>query len=129
MNEGRNMPGQIQGITNNGEIRNIRTDENGNIMTSQSAGGDSGASTSDITTIICEIVDEEKTIQVNKYVTEISVANYSEENNITLSIDEEENIIGANIAFDMPVNKNVSNISVEGTSDDIKLQLVVKGVK
>lgn len=129
MNEGRSMPGQIQGITKEGEIRNIRTDDNGNMMMIQSAGGDSGASVSDITTLMCEIVDESKTIRVGKYITEISVANYSEENNITLTIDSEENIIGANLAFDIPVNKNVTNITIEGTEDDIKLQLVVKGVE
>ena len=128
MNEGRSMPGQIQGVTANGEIRNIKTDEKGNVMTSQAV-GESGASINEVTTLRCEVIEEEKIITINKYITEISVANYSTENDITLTIDETEHTIGANVAFDIPVNKDVTNITIEGTEDDIKLQLVVKGVE
>lgn len=129
MNEGRIMPGQIQGITSKGEIRNIRTDENGNILVKQIISEDSAASATDVTTLKCELVEEAKSVSVEKYVTEISVANYSEENSVSLIIGNLTYTIGANMATDITINKEVENIAIAGTQGDIKVQLIVKGVE
>ena len=51
------------------------------------------------------------TIAINKKVTQIDIANYSEEANVTLSAGGVSAVIGANIATTIKLNKQVENIS------------------
>ena len=57
------------------------------------------------------------------------IANYSEETDVTLGIGDNSFQIGANLAIELPINEDVTNISLSSTEDDNKIQLVVKGVR
>ena len=69
------------------------------------------------------------TIAINKKVTQIDIANYSEEANVTLSAGGVSAVIGANIATTIKLNKQVDNISLISTAADTKVQLIVSGVE
>lgn len=70
----------------------------------------------------------EQTIGVNKNVTELSIANYSETANVIVSVDETTNFtIAPNLALDIPINKNVAIIGLSATESDTKIQYVIKG--
>lgn len=68
------------------------------------------------------------TIAINKKVTTIDIANYSETANITISIGQFQAVIGNNIATTLSINANVENISLSATEADVKAQIIVKGV-
>jgi len=68
------------------------------------------------------------TIAVNKKVTSIDVANYSESAYVTIIIGQFQAIVGNNIATSLVINSNVENISLTATEDNTKVQIVVKGV-
>ena len=72
---------------------------------------------------------EEQTIGVNSEVREISIANYSETANVTVSAANKNYTIGPNIAVDLPINKVVTNVGIAATAADTKVQYVIKGVK
>lgn len=69
------------------------------------------------------------TIAINKKVTQIDIANYSEEANVTLTAGGVSAVIGATIATTIKLNKQVDNISLISTAADTKVQLVVSGVE
>ena len=69
------------------------------------------------------------TIAINKKVTSIDIANYSETANLTVTIGSLSAVIGENLAVNIPVNKDVTNISITSTEADTKVQLIVKGVE
>ena len=69
------------------------------------------------------------TISINKKVTEINIANYSEEADVTLAIGETSFVIGSNIATTLKINKQVTNISLTSTEADTKVQIIVSGVE
>ena len=72
---------------------------------------------------------EATTIAINKKVTQIDIANYSEEANVTLTAGGIAAVIGSNIAATIKINKQVDNISLVSTAADTKVQLVVSGVE
>lgn len=72
---------------------------------------------------------EATTIAINKKVTQIDIANYSEEANVTLTASGISAVIGANLATTIKLNKQVDNISLVSTAADTKVQLVVSGVE
>lgn len=72
---------------------------------------------------------EEQTIGVNSEVKEISIANYSETANVTVSAANKNYTIGPNIAVDLPINKVVTNVGISATAADTKVQYVIKGVE
>lgn len=72
---------------------------------------------------------EEQTIGVNSEVKEISIANYSETANVTVSAANKNYTIGPNIAVDLPINKVVTNVGIAATAADTKVQYVIKGVE
>ena len=69
------------------------------------------------------------TVAINKKVTSIDIANYSETADITVTTGDLSATIGANIATTLVVNKDVTNISLTSTVADTKVQLIVKGVE
>ena len=121
--EARKVEGQIQGITEDGWLRNIKTDDDGKLLTSGGA-----TELPEETTTICEVVTEEKTYDFDKKISSISIANYSEKDNLILSVDTQNMIIGANIAIDLPINFNVHSITLSSVGDEVKAQLAVKVV-
>lgn len=122
--EARKVEGQIQGITEDGWLRNIKTDDDGKLLTS----GGGAIELPEETTTICEVVTEEKTYDFDEKISSISIANYSEEDDLILSVDTQNMIIGANIAIDLPINFNVHSITLSSVGDEVKAQLAVKVV-
>ena len=125
----------ITGIDENGNLRNVKVSEKGELLVK--AGGNSGEqeqekviTESNETTLYANILTlntEEQTIGVNKKVTEISIANYSETANVLLSVDEENYVVAPNIAVDLPINKSVGIIGLSSTEADTKVQYIIKG--
>lgn len=72
---------------------------------------------------------EATSIDINKKVTSVDIANYSDEANLTVTIGALVATIGANISATLPINKDVTNISLTSTVADTKVQLIVKGVE
>ena len=125
----------LKGITENGEMKNVKLSENGamKVELEVSKGGLEITSSKDreITLIasVLSIGTEEQSIVVNKKVTSIMVANYSETADITLNAGGTDLQIGANLALELPVNLQVENLTIVSTEADTKIQLVVKGVE
>lgn len=72
---------------------------------------------------------EEQTIGVNKEVTEIYIANYSDTASVTVSAANKNYTIGPNMAVDLTINKTVTNVGISATAADTKVQYVIKGVE
>lgn len=125
----------LKGITENGEMKNVKLSENGamKVELEVSKGGLETTSSKDreITLIasVLSIGTDEQSIVVNKKVTSIMVANYSETADITLNAGGTDLQIGANLALELPVNLQVENLTIVSTEADTKIQLVVKGVE
>lgn len=68
-----------------------------------------------------------QSISVNKKVTELSIANYSETADVTIAIGQTNYVVGSNIAVDIPINKTVTSIGLTSTEADTKVQYIVKG--
>nr|DAO22399.1 MAG TPA: hypothetical protein [Caudoviricetes sp.] len=125
----------LKGITENGEMKNVKLSENGamKVELEVSKGGLETTSSKDreITLIasVLSIGTEEQSIVVNKKVTSIMAANYSETADITLNAGGTDLQIGANLALELPVNLQVENLTIVSTEADTKIQLVVKGVE
>lgn len=63
-------------------------------------------------------------------VTGISVANYSEEATLTITVGTVSYVVGPNLALDIPINKSgISSISFTASAADTKVQYVIKGVE
>ena len=67
------------------------------------------------------------TIAINKKVTSIDIANYSETANLTIVAAGITSVIGPNIATTLKLNKQVDNITLSATEENIKVQLIVSG--
>ena len=63
-------------------------------------------------------------------VTGISVANYSEEATLTITVGTVSYVVGPNLALDIPINKSgISSISFTASAADTKVQYIIKGVE
>lgn len=122
----------IRGITDKGEIKTAGMTEDGAMkvaVVSGGEGGDTGVNTETTLNASVQTVGTTATsISINKKVTTIDIANYSESANITLTIDNASYVIGSSIATTLTINKDVTNISLISTEADTKIQLVVKGI-
>lgn len=140
----------LKAINENGELKNLVTNDEGILKVEVVGQGESGEDNN--TTIIntednpvpVKEVGEEKeytvksdimtvgttatTVEVNQDVTSIMVANYSDEADVTINTGVADLKVGANLAIELPINANVTNLSITSTVDDTKIQLVVKGV-
>lgn len=127
--EGTRSRQQIQAEGPNHEIRNVKTDANGNVMVAVAGGGTTESETTLFANIM-ELTTDEKTVGVNAKVTTISVANYSETANVTVTAGADKSfVVGPNIATDLPVNADVDNVGFTSTEAGSKVQYVIKGVK
>jgi len=146
--EGIKFQNQIRGITDSGEARNIRTNDDGSLKVS--VGGGIGSAQTDengnlkvavITGEVETTLDKEKvltsgvstigttasTITVNGNVTILMFANYSDEADVTLTIGTEDIVVAAGIALEIPINAAVTTISVVSTAADTKVYYLAKG--
>ena len=125
----------LKGITENGEMKNLKLNDNGAVKVSIEEGENGINTTSNkdreitLNASILNIGTEATSIVVNKKVTSIMVANYSETADITLNAGGTDLQVGANLALELPVNLQVENLSITSTEADTKIQLVVKGVE
>lgn len=133
----------LKGLTEKGELKNIRVSENGELLT-KGVGGQSSiignteenpvpvkAISQVETTLQAGVVTvgtEATTISINKKVTGLSIANYSETADITVTVGEKQYTVGANLAIDLPINSQVTDITIVSSEADTKVQYVAKGV-
>lgn len=68
------------------------------------------------------------TIAINNKVTLIMIANYSEEADVTIAVGNKTYQVGASLALELPMNEEITSLSLTATAADTKVQLVVKGV-
>lgn len=122
----------IKAITENDELVNVKATKEGKLLVDM--GENSGGETSKevettLNASIQTVGTTATTIAMNKKVTSIDIANYSETANITLVAGDVNATIGTNIATTLVINKNITNISLTSSEDDTKVQLIVKGVE
>lgn len=73
---------------------------------------------------------EEQTIGIGgKKVTEIEIANFSDEAKATISVDESNFVIGPGIATTLLINKTVTTVGISATAANTDVQYVIKGVE
>ncbi len=125
----------LKGITENGEMKNVRLNDDGALKVALESTEDGIKTTSnqdrEITLVasVLSVGTDAQPIVVNKKVTSIMVANYSETADITLNAGGKDLQIGANLALELPVNLQVENLTLTSTEANTKIQLVVKGVE
>ena len=122
----------IKAITENDELVNVKATKEGKLLVDM--GENSGGETSKevettLNASIQTVGTTATTIAINKKVTSIDIANYSETANITMQVGELNAVIGAKVATTLAINKNVTNISLTSSKDDTKVQLIVRGVE
>ena len=125
----------LKGITENGEMKNVRLNDDGALKVALESTEDGIKTTSNQDreiTLVASVLSggtDAQPIVVDKKVTSIMVANYSETADITLNAGGKDLQIGANLALELPVNLQVENLTLTSTEADTKIQLVVKGVE
>lgn len=115
----------LKGFNKNGEMKNVILNEDGSLSIGMSSGGTEKV----LNASIVVLSTEEHTITLNKNITEISIANYSENADITMNINTKTYQIGAGLAIDLPINELVESVILVSTEADTKTQLVIKGVE
>ena len=117
----------LKAITENGELVNLKASTDGKLIIDAAKEANAEVETtlhSSMQTVGTSAVD----ININKKVTSIDVANYSETANITVTIGTLSAVIGPNIATSLLVNKDTTKISLISAEADTKVQLIVRGV-
>lgn len=128
--EGIRAQNQMRGITDKGNLRNLRTDEKGRMLVVISDGKVENISKEKVlTSVSATIGTEATTTAINGNATTMLVANYSETADITIGFDDEEVIVGASVALEIPVNKQVSNLSIKSSEEDTKVYYLLKGIE
>lgn len=117
----------LRGFNENGELKNVKVGENGELFVSQFDKDLKEVETT-LYAGVMNLNTEEQTIGVSKKVTSISIANYSETANVIIDIAGKSLKVGANIALDFPINAMVDEIGLSSTEENTKVQYVVKGV-
>ncbi len=115
-------------VDENKQGRPLKTDNNGNlkvVITDGSAGGSETTLNASVQTVGTTVTS----ININKKVTTIDIANYSDTANVTLGIGNTSYVVGSSIATTLTINKDVTTLSLVSTEADTKVQLVVKGVE
>lgn len=140
----------LKGFNENGELKNVKVTDEGEILVKMAGGG--GQTTQEVeivntseNPVPVQITNTEEiettlnasiqtvgttasTVAINKKVTTIDVANYSETADVTVTVGNLVAVIGCGIATTLTINADVTNISLQSTEADTKVQIVVKGV-
>lgn len=120
----------LKGIDEKGNLQNVHVSEDGAVKVFLKDDENEDIKEH---TILSEILTIDSTTattkSINNAVTSIMVANYSENANVTMEVGNSNFQIGPNLAVELPINEEVTNISLSSTEDDNKIQLVVKGVR
>lgn len=95
--------------------------------------GEGELDTLEATTLYANVMTantEEQTIGIGgKKVTEIEIANFSDEAKATISVDESNFVIGPGIATTLLINKTVTTVGISATVANTDVQYVIKGVE
>lgn len=120
----------ITGIDKKGEMKNIVLNEDGSIPVNME-GEIKQTSDKEITlnASIQTLSTEATTISVDKKVTMIMIANYSDTSDVTIVVDSKTYQVGAGLALELPMNVVIDNLILTATEADTKIQLVIKGVE
>ena len=118
----------LTGYDENGNIRNVKVTENGEVLIKQKETQEKPNATTLLANIITLNTDVQN-INLNKEITEINIANYSENSDVSVNVDNIIYIIGSNIAVDLPINKTVEVLGLSATEENTKVQYVIKGVE
>ena len=144
----------LKGFTENGELKDVKVSDNGELLTKVVGAQSSTIENTEDNPIPVKIIEENSVkvvqtsdqevvlnasimvlseeaqeIALNKKVTVISIANYSETADVTMVIGEKTYQIGANLAIDFPINSVVESISLNSSTSDTKIQLLIRGVE
>lgn len=125
--EGVRSHNQIQGVDDDGNLRNIKVDENGNIITKVES---EEVEVVEKKTLLCNVAtigNQATVININKKVTKLEIANYSENANVTITIGSKTYIVGANLVLDIIINDNVTSISLSSEEENTQIQYLVEG--
>ena len=117
----------LKGIDENGNLQNVFVSEEGALKVTIDDGGEQSSDKE--STLLSEILTVGTTATtktINKKVTSIMVANYSETSDVTINNTFK---LGSNLAIELPMNMDISSLSIIATEDNTKIQLVVKGVE
>ena len=116
------------GLGKTGKASEIKTNENGALMVEVTNGGAVSSEETTLSATLQILGTTSTSINVNKKVTSIDIANYSETASITVVIDQTNAVIGPNIATTLVVNKNINSISLTASEAETQAQIIVKGV-
>ena len=117
----------VKVINEKDEMKNLRVDENGNLKV-RVVSEEGGQTEEKEVTLLSELLTigtTATTKAINKKVTSVMIANYSE----TASVTIDTFVIGPNLALELPINEQITSLSITATEDNTKIQLVVKGVE
>lgn len=122
----------LKALNDNDEITNLRTSNTGalKVELQNDSSGQEPEEPKIETTLnanVQTIGTDSITIAINKKVSEIDIANFSENANITIVIGTLNAVIGPCITTTLKINKDVTNISLSSTEADTKVQVIVKG--
>lgn len=132
----------LKGYDENGMLQNVQVTEEGAVLTKIAGSGDEGLdvnikNASELipesekeTTLysgVLTVGTSETTIGVDSKVSELSIANYSETANVSVSVDNKTYVIAPGLALDLPINKVVSIVGISASAANTKVQYVIKG--
>lgn len=126
---GKNM---LKGVDENGNLQNVFVSEEGALKVNLEGAVATEQTSDNEITILSEVLTVGTTATsktINKKVTSIMVANYSETSDVSIVVGENTLQVGANLALELPINEQISNLSITAPEDSTKIQLVVKGVE
>ena len=115
----------------NDELVNLKATKEGKLLVDIEEGSEGETSQQIETTLNASVQTVGTTatsVAINKKITSIDIANYSDTADITITVGDLSATIGANIATTLVINKDITNISLTSTIEDTKVQLIVKGV-
>ena len=120
----------LKGVDENGNLQNVFVSEDGALKV-QMEGIVEQTSDKEITVLseILTVGTIATNKDINKKVTSIMVANYSETSDISIAVGESTFQVGANLALELPMNLDIASLRITATEDSTKIQLVVKGVE
>ena len=130
---------QIQGVDTEGNLKNIKANENGEMMTSTSIAGvnptEDGKLPVEIggksaTTLMCDVATvgtEATSIEINKKVTRIELANYSDTAKVTANVGSKSMVIGPNLVVELLFNEDITTMELSSTEEGVEVQYLVEG--
>lgn len=122
----------LKAITNNEQLVNVKATKDGKLLVDlgeQSGGNTKQEIETTLNANVHTIGTNAINIAINKKVTSIMIANFSESANLSLTISNKMFIIGSGIATSFSINKEVDNISITATEEGTKAQVIVEGVE